>query len=308
MQTSIDVGIIGGGPAGLSAALLLGRAKRSVVVIDAGQPRNRVTRESHGFLTRDGIAPGELRRIAREQIGAYPSVEFVEDTAVSVTGADGEFTITTAQGGLFRCKKLLFAVGMKDLPLEIDGLADVYGKSAFVCPYCDGWELRDQPLVLIAKGPRAVHMAQTISGWSRHFTICTNGPDEWSDEEREELRGHDVPVFSSPIQQIESVDGMVQHVLLEDGTSIPCRGIFFVPKLAAGSELPKSLGCQTTDSGTIIIDSSGKTNVPGVFSAGDSATDKYQVVMAASLGFMAAAAINGELLAEDWNRKEPLLP
>ncbi|QRG69030.1 NAD(P)/FAD-dependent oxidoreductase [Brevibacillus choshinensis] len=308
METSIDVGIIGGGPAGLSAALLLGRAKRSVVVIDAEQPRNRVTRESHGFLTRDGIAPGELRRIAREQIGAYPSVAFVEDTAVSVTGADGEFTITTAQGGLYRCKKLLFAVGMKDLPLEIDGLADVYGKSAFVCPYCDGWELRDQPLVLIAKGPRALHMAQTISGWSRHFTICTNGPDEWSDEEREELRLHDVPVFSSPIQQIVSVDGMVQHVLLEDGTSIPCRGIFFVPLLVAGSELPKSLGCQTTDSGTIIVDPSGKTNVPGVFGAGDSATDKYQVVMAASLGSMAAAAINGELLAEDWNRGEPLLP
>lgn len=303
MTQLIDVGIIGGGPAGLSAALLLGRARKSVVVIDEGRPRNRVTRESHGFLTRDGIAPGELRRIAMEQIAAYPSVEFVADTAAIVEGADGDFTVTTAKKDRFRCKKLLFAVGMKDLPLEIAGLDDVYGKSAFVCPYCDGWELRDQPLVLIAKGSRALHMAKTIAGWTRSTTICTNGPDGWSDEEREELRQHDVPVFTSPIRYIESQDGIVQQVRLEDGTRIPCRGIFFAPKLATGSDLPKSIGCETTESGTIVVDPSGKTNVPGVFSAGDSATAKYQVAAAVSLGSMAAAAINGELLDEAWNRK-----
>ncbi|MED4584926.1 NAD(P)/FAD-dependent oxidoreductase [Brevibacillus choshinensis] len=301
MNQLIDVGVIGGGPAGLNAALVLGRARKSVVVIDEGRPRNRVTRESHGFLTRDGISPSEFRHIAMEQIHAYPSVQFVEDQVVTITGTDGDFHITTAQGMTYRSKKLLFAVGMKDLPLEINGLSDVYGKSAFVCPYCDGWELRDQPLVLIVKGARALHLAKTISGWTNRFTICSDGPDELTGEQREELKQHSVPVFHSPIERIVSTEGRVQHVLLADGTIIPCTGIFFAPKLITGSDLPQTLGCQLTETGTVIVDDFGKTNVPGVYSAGDAATERYQVITAASLGSLAAVGINSELLAESWN-------
>jgi thioredoxin reductase len=301
MKQLIDVGIIGGGPAGLNAALVLGRARKNVVVIDEGRPRNRVTHESHGFLTRDGIKPSEFRRIAKEQINAYPSVHFVEDAAVTITGVDGDFHITTAQGMTYRSKKLLFAVGMKDLPINIKGLIDVYGKSAFVCPYCDGWELRDQPLVLIVKGAKALHLAKTISGWTNQFTICTNGPDEWTDEQRAELVRHKVPVFDSPIQRIVSSDGLVQRVNLEDGTEIPCTGIFFEPKLAAGSDLPKAIGCRVNDAGTVIVDPFGKTNVPGIYSAGDVATDMYQLIKAASMGALAGVGINSELLAEAWS-------
>lgn len=301
MEQHIDVAIIGGGPAGMNAALVLGRARKSVVVIDEGRPRNRVTRETHGFLTRDGISPSEFRRVAKEQINAYPSVHFVEDAAVTITGTDGNFQIATGQGTTYRSKKLLFAVGMKDLPLDINGLADVYGKSAFVCPYCDGWELRDQSLVLIAKGARALHMAKMLSGWTNQITICTDGPDEWTDEECEELKQHNVPAFNSPIQRLESNDGMVEQVILADGTVIPCTGIFFAPKLAAGSDLPQALGCKITEAGTVIVDGFGKTNVPGVYSAGDAASELYQAITAASLGALAAVGINGELLAEAWN-------
>jgi thioredoxin reductase len=301
MEQLIDVGIIGGGPAGMNAALVLGRARKSVVVIDEGRPRNRVTRESHGFLTRDGINPSEFRRIAKEQINAYPSVHFVEDTAVTITGTDGNFQITTTQGMTYRSKKLLFAVGMKDLPLDINGLTAVYGKSAFVCPYCDGWELRDQSLVLIVKGARALHSAKMLSGWTNQYTICTDGPDEWTDEQREELKQHNVPTFDSPIQRIESSDGMVQRVVLEDGTIIPCTGIFFAPKLVTGSDLPQAIGCQITEAGTIIVDGFGKTNIPGIYSAGDAASELYQAITAASLGALAGVSINGELLAETWN-------
>lgn len=303
MEQLIDVGIIGGGPAGLNAALVLGRARKSVVVIDEGRPRNRVTRESHGFLTRDGIDPSEFRRIAKEQIGAYPSVRFVADAAAAIKGTDGDFQITTAQGATYRSKKLLFAVGMKDLPLDIDGLAEVYGKSAFVCPYCDGWELRDQPLVLIVKGARALHSAKTLSGWTSRFTICTNGPDEWTDEQREELKRHNVPVFDSPIRRIESNDGMVQRVVLQDGTPIPCTGIFFAPKLVTGSDLPQALGCRVSEAGTVLVDGFGKTNVPGIYSAGDAASEAYQAIAAASLGALAGVGINNELLAEAWNKR-----
>jgi len=297
-----DVVIIGGGPAGLNAALVLGRARKDVVLIDEGKPRNRVTRETHGFLTRDGTSPSEFRRIAREQITAYPSVSFVENTAAAVAGVDGDFRITTEEGTVVRSKKLLFAVGKKDSPLDISGLADVYGKSAFVCPYCDGWELRDQPLVVIAKGAGALHLAKVIAGWSDRYAICTNGPDELTDEQRQELKDHDVPLFNSPIQRIESNEGMVRQVVLEDGAVIPCTGIFFAPKLVPGSELPAAVGCDINEGGSVVIDAFGKTSVPGIYSAGDAATEMYQAIAAASMGALAAAAINGELLNEQWNR------
>lgn len=297
-----DAIIIGGGPAGLNAALVLGRARRNVVVIDEGSPRNKVTRETHGFLTRDGVSPSEFRRIAKEQISVYPSVRFVEDTAAAVTGVDGDFQITTGQGTIYRSKKLLFAVGKKDAPLEINGLADVYGKSAFVCPYCDGWELRDQPLVVISKGEGAFHFAKVIAGWSEQYSICTNGPDEWTEEQREEIKQHNIPVFNTPIESIESSGGMVEHVVLEDGTRIPCTGIFFAPKLVSGSDLPAAIGCQVNEAGSVVVDAYGKTSVPGIYSAGDAASEMYQAIAAASLGSLAAVGINGELLAERWNR------
>ncbi|GGI46942.1 pyridine nucleotide-disulfide oxidoreductase [Paenibacillus marchantiophytorum] len=298
-----DCVIIGGGPAGLNAALVLGRARKNVVVIDEGRPRNQVTRETHGYLTRDGISPSEFRRIAKEQISIYPSVHFAADTAVSIAGTDGHFQITTAQGTIYGSKKVLFAVGKKDVPLAINGLADVYGISAFVCPYCDGWELRDQPLVLIVKGANALHLAKMMSGWTNHFTICTHGPDEMSSLEKEELAQHNVPIFDSPIQSIVSNEGMVQQVELEDGTAIPCTGIFFGPKLVTGSELPRALGCEMTEAGTVVVDKFGKTNVPGVYGAGDSASEMYQAIAAASLGAMAGVSINNELIMEDWNKE-----
>ncbi|MFD1957171.1 NAD(P)/FAD-dependent oxidoreductase [Paenibacillus thailandensis] len=304
MEQLIDVAIIGGGPAGLNAALVLGRARRSVIVIDEERPRNRVTRESHGFLTRDGMNPGEFRKLAKEQIGAYPSVRFAEDTAVAVSGRDGDFWIGTKTGAMYRSRKLLFAVGKKDLPIEINGLAEVYGKSAFVCPYCDGWEMRDQPLVLIARGDGAMHSAMLLSGWTNDTVLCTNGPDGLTPGQRAELDRHRIPVFEASIRAIESTYGIVECVILQDGITIACKGIFFTPRLAPGSDLPQTLGCRLTPSGTVAVDAYGKTNVPGVYSAGDAATELYQVVTAASTGALAAIGINGELLEEAWYGQE----
>jgi len=296
---NFDVVIIGGGPAGLNAALVLGRARKNVLVIDEGRPRNAVTRETHNFLTRDGVSPSEFRRIAREEISAYPGVSFVTGTAVSLAGADGDFQITTAQGETYTSKKLLFTVGMKDQPLDIPGLKEVYGKSAFVCPYCDGWELRDQPLVIINKGAELMHFAPVISGWTNQFTICTNGPDELSETEREALQKK-VSLFDSPIRHIDSKDGIVQQVILEDGTSIPCRGIFFKPSLVIGSDLPRAIGCEMTEIGIVVVDQFGKTSVPGVYSAGDAISRMHQAIAAAASGSLSAAAINNELNTAAW--------
>ncbi|MEO2259309.1 NAD(P)/FAD-dependent oxidoreductase [Paenibacillus amylolyticus] len=305
MNQLLDVLIIGGGPAGLNAALVLGRARKNVVVIDDETPRNWVTRETHGFVTRDGASPREFRKAAKEQIAAYPSVQFASDTATAITGNDGDFVIKTTQGASYRTKKILFAVGKKDLPLDINGLTEVYGKSAFVCPYCDGWELRDQSLVIIVSGDKALHMAKVISGWTAQYTICTNGSDSLTDEQREELKQHHVTVFDAPIQSINSEEGMVQQVVLNDGTAIPCTGVFFQPKLFTGSELPKAIGCEITESGTVIVDATGKTSVAGVYSAGDAASELYQAITAASLGALSAVSINNELNFEKWD--EPSL-
>jgi len=298
----LDVAIIGGGPAGLNAALVFGRARKTAAVIDADRPRNAVTREVHGFLTRDGIRPGEFRRIAKEEIGAYPSVSFVADTAVAIKGTDGRFEIETEQGQTYASKKILFAVGMKDRPVAVPGLAEVYGKSAFVCPFCDGWELRDQPLVIINKGATLMHFAPLISGWTNRISVCTNGPHELTDAEREELRRNRVPLYDSPIRHIVSTDGIVREVILEDGTTVPCRGIFFKPDLVLGSDLPQSLGCEMTEWGAIVVDEFGKTSVPGVYSAGDAASRMHQAIAAASMGALTAAVITGELNAEAWGR------
>ncbi|MEK3708439.1 NAD(P)/FAD-dependent oxidoreductase [Paenibacillus sp. FSL R7-0198] len=301
MNQLLDVLIIGGGPAGLNAALVLGRARKNVVVIDDETPRNWVTRETHGFVTRDGASPREFRKAAKEQIAAYPSVQFASDTATAITGSDGDFVVKTTQGASYHTKKILFAVGKKDLPLDINGLTEVYGKSAFVCPYCDGWELRDQSLVIIVSGDKALHMAKVISGWTERYTICTNGSDSLTDEQREELKQHHVTVFDAPIQSINSEEGMVQQVVLNDGTAIPCTGVFFQPKLFTGSELPRAIGCEITESGTVIVDASGKTSVSGVYSAGDAASEMYQAITAASLGALSAVSINNELNFEKWD-------
>lgn len=304
MDQLLDAAIIGGGPAGLNAALVLGRARKNVIVIDEGLPRNRVTHESHGFLTRDGIKPDEFRRIAVEQIGAYPSVRFVADIAIEIAGADGDFKIATKKGDSYRAKKLLFAVGKKDRLPEIEGLIDVYGKSAFVCPYCDGWELRDRELAVIAKGEHIFHYAKTIHGWSDRISLFTNGPHELTDAQREELHVRNIPLHDGRICRIVSENGMVSRVELEDGLSVPCAGIFFAPTLVAGSDLPQALGCELTPTGSVAaIDAMGKSSVPGVFVAGDIATEMNQLIQAAAMGAMAGAGINSELLAEAWEAR-----
>lgn len=296
-----DVIIIGGGPAGMSAALVLGRARRNVLVIDEALPRNRVTRESHGFLTRDGVSPSELRKVAREQIAAYPSVRFIQTAAASLEGSDGAFQVRTSDGETHTGRKLLFATGMKDLPMNIKGLEDVYGKSAYVCPYCDGWEMQDRPIAIIA-GDYTMHLTRTVAGWSNDLAVFTNGTPR-PEEETAELKRRGIPVYDAPIREIASQEGETAAILLEDGSTIPRTAIFFVPKLAPGSDLPVTLDCAVNEFGSMIVDEFGRSDIPGVFGAGDGASQKYQVAAAVAAGSMAGAGINTELLELDWEKR-----
>lgn len=295
----VDAIIIGGGPAGMSAALVLGRARRSVLVIDEALPRHRVTGHSHGFLSRDGIEPSEMRRAAREQIGKYPSVRFVQDKAVRAEGNDGNFRVVSQSGETYRARKLLFAVGMKDLPMNLEGLEAVYGKSAYVCPYCDGWEMQDRAIAIIVGGAHALHLTRTVAGWTEDIALFTNG-ETLSNTEKEELQSKGVPIYEAPIRRIMSENGQTQAILLEDGIEVARTAIFFAPNLAPGSELPAALGCSTIESGAMAVDDFGRSDVSGIFGAGDGASQKYQVAAAVAAGSLSGVAINSELLEQDW--------
>ncbi|MBD2844821.1 NAD(P)/FAD-dependent oxidoreductase [Paenibacillus sp. IB182496] len=301
-ENVLDAVIVGGGPAGLSAALVLGRARKHVAVIDEGKPRNAVTGSTHGFLTRDPIPPQELRRIAAEQLGQYPSVRLVADTVSALTGSDGAFAVTTAQGQTYRARKVLLAAGMKDAPLPIPGLAEVYGRSAFVCPFCDGWELRERPLAVLAKGGDAMHLLKLLKGWSETLALCTNGPSELTDEQKGELAQRGIPVYEAPIARIDSRDGQARGIALADGTEVACKGIFFRSQLVPGAGLAEAAGCAHTEHGAVEADATGQTSVPGIYSAGDAASASHQAIAAAASGSMAGAGITFALNAEAWQR------
>ncbi|QJC51490.1 NAD(P)/FAD-dependent oxidoreductase [Paenibacillus albicereus] len=303
-ETRLDAIIIGGGPAGLSAALVLGRARRDVLVLDEGKPRNRVTKESHGFLTRDGISPMELRRIGLEQLAPYPSVRVLEGRAAEAAGDNGRFRVVTQDGETYEARKLIFATGKKDLPLEVPGLQEIYGRSAFVCPFCDGWEMRDRSLAILARGDHAMHMAKLLAAWTPQRTVLTNGEGGLDEAQIAELEAHGVAVRTGTIRRLHARDGMLERVEWTDGASEPFGGMIFASQLAAGSDLPQRLGCRADETGTVEANEMGQTSVPGVYCAGDAMTARYQIVHAAAFGSSAGAAVVGELMMEAWNGRD----
>lgn len=299
-----DVAIVGGGPAGLNAALVLARSRRRVLVIDEEMPRNHVTRESHGFLTRDGITPSDFRRIAKEQILKYPSVTFQSAVVTSVTGCDGDFLLQLKSSeATVRSRKLLFATGMKDVLPDIDGLSEVYGTSAFVCPFCDGWEWRDRQISVISLNDSSLHYVKMISGWTKSLTLLTNA-SLLTNEQRLELNVHGITLVEERIQRIESQQGYVNRIAFNNGRSIECEGIFFAPTLVQSTNIPEIMGCNMSNNGPVIkvdTDLMGRTNVPGVYSAGDASGSPFQLISAASSGATTAAAIQLDMLDVEWN-------
>ncbi|WP_276356839.1 NAD(P)/FAD-dependent oxidoreductase [Cohnella caldifontis] len=297
-----DCAIIGGGPAGLNAALVLGRARRTVVLFDDRQARNKVTHASHGFITRDGIEPGEFRRIALDEIQRYPSVRFKEETATDIRRTEEGFEIRSAGGETIQARKTILAAGLKEEFPEIPGLRDFYGRSLFNCPYCDGWELRDQPLVLLSEDERAAHMAKILYNWSRDLIICTNGRRPLTEERIGKLASRGIRVIETPVTELYGQSGKLEQVRFADGSRIERTGGFVTPKwIPKASSFAEQLGCETTDLGAIRTDAMGKTGVPGLFAAGDAAyVGPSQLIYAAASGSKAAMMVNADLTDEDF--------
>ncbi|WP_437506077.1 NAD(P)/FAD-dependent oxidoreductase [Sorangium sp. So ce1099] len=294
-----DVIIIGGGPAGLSAALILGRCRRRVLVCDSGQYRNDAAHAMHGFLSRDGIAPSELRRIGREQLQPY-GVEIREVAVADVRREAKRFEVTLEGGERLLCRKLLLATGLVDRLPELPGLPAMYGKSVHHCPYCEGWESRDQPIGVYGQGCTGVVLALNMKTWSDDVILFTDGPASLPRGEAQRLARHGVGVREERIARLEGRDGMLERVVLEDGSSVERRALFVKTRLEQRSDLARKLRCKVTEEhGVETADRHEETTCEGVFVAGDASRDVLLAVMAAAEGADAAFGINCALQEED---------
>lgn len=295
-----DVIIVGGGPAGLNAALILGRARRSVLLCDAGRPRNAATPRTWGLLSRDGTPPFDLRAKARADLARYDTVE-LRDVEVMEAARDGDgFTVRLADGRSERARRLILATGLcQDLP-EIEGFSEYWGTGVHSCPYCDGYEVRDRPLVVYGRGHVGCGLALELTGWSGDVTLCTDGPDDGlSDKDRDRLARNRVRVNEGRVLRLEGDGTHPSRLCLRDGTDIPCAALFVMPHACSPSPLVTQLGCDLDEARAVVPTSDyEKTNVPGLYVAGDASRRVQFAVVAAAEGAMAAFAINCEFVAE----------
>jgi thioredoxin reductase len=295
-----DVVIVGAGPAGLSAALMLGRCRRSVLICDTRRPRNAASRAMHGFLTRDGLPPLEFLAMARDQLTPYETVELRD---VEVTAAEcqpnGRFVVDLATGERVHCRKLLIATGVVDNLPQHPGFRELYGSSVFHCPYCDGWEVRDTAMAVYGRGDRGLGLSLELTVWSRDLVLCTDGPSEIDDDGMARLERNGIRVIEDRVARLEGTDGILNHVVFENGTRLPRRVLFFTTGQSQRSDLSVRLGCEFNEKGTVMTGKYETTHVRGLYVAGDASRAVQWVVVAAAEGAEAAFAINTDLIKED---------
>lgn len=301
MDAIWDCAIIGGGPAGLSAALVLGRARRNVVLFDAGRPRNAVTRETHGYLTRDGISPQAFRQISHEELARYPTVQLRRIAVADVRHSAGYFQLRTTDGRVYLSRKILLATGLVEQLPAVPGIRDHYGVSLFSCPYCDGWERRDEPLVILSETEHAFDMVKSVYPWSRHLFLATNGHAVINSEQRWKLARRGIPVYEQRIRALVGTGGRLEKMIFENGEEARATGGFVTPVWSHPNAFDLALGCRRNDHGGIAADDFGRTGVHGVFAAGDAANIvPPQLIVAAAGGCRAGIGINAELTAEEF--------
>ena len=299
-----DVVVIGGGPAGLSAALVLGRARRAVTVVDGGHPRNACSPSLHGFLTRDGAAPADFLAAARRDVARY-GTELVQDEVVAVDGDIDDFRVRLAGGRVLRARRLLAATGVSDELPDVPGLSGRWGRDVLHCPYCHGYEVRDRTLAVLADDAEgALHQALLLRQWSADVVLLLHELSEASVEEeaRGLLAAAGVPVVSGPVHSLVVAGDEVIGLRLEDGGRVACDAVFVAPRFGLNLGALVALGPRTTTGpmGSFVeTDDEGRTSVPGLWAAGNLADLSAQVLGAAELGSRAAIGINGELVLAD---------
>lgn len=299
--TPYDVIIVGGGPAGLSAALILGLAQRHVLVIDSGKPRNAAAPISRGFLSRDGVPPREIAAAAREQLRAYPNVEFCDDTVTDAATHGGLLGVSTAAGQIHRARKMILATGVTDALPAVPGLQECWARSIFPCPYCHAWEYRDQPLAVIGNGVGITSVLAVLRSWSKDVALLTNGPPTMDRNEFMLLQRGNVTIYDQPIGAFEHVEGQLTRVAFKNGTGLPRKAILYHPPLGAPSDLPIRLRL-IVDGVFRVHPETAKTANPNVFVAGENVGMFAPKMIAAAVhsGAFTARHVNEDLAREDF--------
>jgi thioredoxin reductase (NADPH) len=305
-MTKYDVIVVGGGAAGLSGALALVRSRRSVLVIDDGTPRNAPAEAVHNYLTRDGTSPSEIYAIGRQEVLGYGG-EIAEGTVTRARRDDDGFTVELADGTTYRSRRLLVTTGLTDVLPDVAGLAERWGKDVVHCPYCHGWEVRDQAIGVLATSPMALHQVQLFRQLSDDVTLFLHTAPEPTEEQWEELAARGISVVQGKVEQIEVEGDRITGVRLEGGTVIPRQALAVQTTVRARAGFLADLGLETTlienngtEVGTAVkVDAMGATEVPGVFAAGNVTNPMAQVMPSAAAGLMTGAGINFDLITEE---------
>ncbi len=304
-ELDFDVLIIGGGPAGLSAALQLGRSLRSVLVCDNDEPRNGPAAEAHGYLTRDGIPPGELRRLGREEVAKYGG-EFRDTKVTDVSRDDDDgFTSTLDSGERVTSRKVVLATGVRDDLPDTDGFEEFWGSGVHHCPYCHGYEVRGEPLGVMVTDQHTVDYAKLIYNLSEDLVVFTDGQDVFDDESRSVFVERGIKIEDEPITALNGSDGELESVSLADGRNVARHALFYPPPMEQHSEIPERLGLEVNQAGLVDATRSqrgiGFTSVEGLFIAGDASSGSPpSIPSAVADGYAVGATVNGELSTEDF--------
>ena len=296
--THFDAIIIGGSYAGLSAAMALGRSIRNVLIIDSGQPCNQQTPFSHNFITQDGVAPAKIAKQAKKQVLEYPTVKHLKDKAVSAKKENEVFTVATENGSDFTTQKLLFATGVKDHMPDIPGFSECWGISVLHCPYCHGYEVKNQPIGILANGEVAFELCQLIQHWTQNLTLFTNGQSTLNKDQTNLIKRLDISLVEKEVDRLQHQSGSLDKILFRDGSSTGLSAIFSRVEFEQHCKIPMELGCKLTEQGHIEVDDMQKTSVDGIFAAGDNTVPFRTVSIAVAAGTKAGAVINMELIGE----------
>jgi thioredoxin reductase len=295
----IDVIIVGGGPAGLSAALVLGRCRRQVLLCDDDQPRNRASRAIHGLLGREGLSPSAFLKEARRELTRYNSVSFCQTRVTDITPAEEGFEFTCADGTGGVASKVLLATGIVDELPEIAGIEPLYGVSVHHCLYCDGFEYASKPVAAFGKGDKGVDLAVMMKHWIADVVACSDGT-EVSPNATQKLKHHGIPLWSQPVVALEGANGALTKIKFKGGLELLRSGLFFSTGCHQASDLSKRLGCKRDEKGGVVTDpATEETSVQGVYVAGDVSRDVLLISIAIAEGAKAAVAINKAILRRD---------
>jgi thioredoxin reductase len=295
-----DVIIVGGSYAGLAAGLALGRALRKVLIIDSGKPCNRQTPHSHNFLTQDGTAPAEIASIAKQQVLAYATVNFLNDRVVSAKKLDDGFGIFVPSGESFTARKLVFATGIKDVMPDIPGFAESWGKSVLHCPYCHGYEVQGQKTGILANGNSGYEFCMLIANWTSDLTLYTNGNSTLTHEQTARLHKRKINIIEDEIDQLSQTNGYLSSIQFKTDRAETVTALYARLPFQQHCDVPQILGCELTGDGYIKVDAAQKTSLSGVFACGDNATRMRTVANAVSMGTTAGLIVNKELIEEEF--------